>query len=217
MARLIKELSGNTFGDFRVISYERTDKYGNAIWLCSCVKCGKEKMKIGSNLTHGRSINCLCVHFNATHHDSVNCKEYRAYKHMINRCYLKSTKEYCRYGARGITVCDRWRESYTNFLSDMGRAPSPHHSLDRVDNNKGYYPENCRWATIKQQANNKRRTYMVPFDGNEVPLGELCSRFGMPIELIRGRLNLGWDVRRAVTTANMRTTPIDIKTETETK
>lgn len=218
MAKII-DLSGNTFGDFKVVSYHSQNKYNDAIWLCQCIKCGKQKPLIGSSIKNGRRINCNCVHFNYKHGDCNKTKEYRAYRHMLNRCYNQNVVDYPRYGGRGIIVCERWRNSYKNFLSDMGRSPSSKHSLDRIKVNGHYTPKNCRWATAIEQANNKRTTYLVNYGGRIVPLGLLAKEVNMPIELMRGRLNLGWSIDRTISTPNMRAvksdSPIEVTTETK--
>jgi hypothetical protein len=195
----IIELAGKTFGDYKVISYHSQDKFHNAIWVCQCTKCGLSKNLKGSRLAKGRNTTCYCgVHYNYKHGSKKN-KEYRAWRHMLNRCYMPSVREYKRYGGRGIRVCDQWRESYINFIADIGVAPGPDYSLDRIDVNGNYEPGNVRWATIRQQANNTRRTYMVEYRGEKIPLGTFCHEHGLPIELMRGRLNMGWSIEKAMT------------------
>ena len=88
-------------------------------------------------------------------HGMCNTKEYYAYRNMLNRCYYKKTKSYALYGKYGITVCDSWKENFINFFNDMGICPINKHSLDRIDNTKGYYKENCRWVTNSEQCMNR--------------------------------------------------------------
>lgn len=97
---------------------------------------------------------------------SAHCrtKEYRAWWGMRMRCYNRKNPKWTNYGRRGITVCDRWLSSYLTFLFDMGRAPTIHHSIDRIDNDKGYGPLNCRWATASQRARNKQTVKLQKYE-----------------------------------------------------
>lgn len=117
---------------------------------------------------------------------------------MIARCNNENSKNYANYGGRGIFVCDRWLESIENFISDMGEKPLGT-SLDRVDNDGPYSPENCRWATQKQQGNNKRTNRRVERNGVAILTSELAGQAGLGAELVNARLNNGWSVRDAIT------------------
>ena len=130
-------------------------------------------------------------------HGVNRTKEYRSWAGIITRCTNTRHKRYYEWGGRGISVCDRWRK-YENFLSDMGRAPSTQHSIDRKENDKGYYKENCRWSTPKEQANNTRRNRIVNYNEQEYTLSELCSEFGFNYKLIAARLGSGWSIERAI-------------------
>jgi hypothetical protein len=101
--------------------------------------------------------------------------EYFAYNSMKYRCYNSKSEDYHNYGGRGITVCRRWRLSYTKFLEDMGKRPSPQHSLERIDNDKGYTPKNCKWATAWEQSNNRRSTVKILHEGNYLNLLEFSK------------------------------------------
>ena len=121
---------------------------------------------------------------------------------MIRRCEDSSGHNYHLYGGRGITVCERWRNSFAAFLADMGRPPSSAHSLDRVDNDGNYEPGNCRWATMPEQMRNARTTRMIEFDGRIQCLKDWAKETGVPSASICRRLGLGWPIRRALTTPN---------------
>tara|TARA_R100000365_G_C2748380_1_gene79776 strand:+ start:9724 stop:10215 length:492 start_codon:yes stop_codon:yes gene_type:complete len=124
--------------------------------------------------------------------------EYDAWKSMRARCLNPSNKRFSDYGGRGITVCQRWSE-FPNFLQDMGRKPSAKHSIDRIDNNRGYEPGNCRWALPHQQMTNRSMTRFVEFKGESVPLASLAKKYGIPANTLRFRVMAGWDVERALT------------------
>lgn len=115
-------------------------------------------------------------------------KIYRRWQHMIQRCHNPNDGDYSHYGERGITVCDIWRQSFQSFLDDMGLPPSDAHTLDRIDNNKGYSKDNCRWATPSQQSNNRRNTKQLTIKGITRPLSEWCALAGIGSKTVLYRL-----------------------------
>jgi hypothetical protein len=140
-------------------------------------------------LTHKRrpvkSCGCLTIErtkeVHTQHGDCIDARnngvssEYQAWDNMIARCERLSCREYCHYGGRGIMVCSQWKQSFTNFLADMGRKPTSKHSLDRINNDGNYEPLNCRWATAKQQINNRRLKKIEDFS-NEIIRQEFIKR-----------------------------------------
>lgn len=113
---------------------------------------------------------------------------YRRWQHMIQRCHNPNDKDYPNYGGRGITVCDRWRYDFSAFLTDMGTPAGKEWTLDRIDNDGPYSPENCRWATVKQQSNNTRRTVMLTIKGITRPLSEWSAVSGISKATISFRI-----------------------------
>ena len=120
-------------------------------------------------------------------HGATRSKEYRAWVHIRERCENPNDKAFHNYGGRGLTVCEAWRASYGAFLGAVGRAPTPKHSLDRIDNDRGYEPGNVRWATTAQQSRNTRRTILV---GGQ-SLTDYCATHGLSYEAVQMRIRRG--------------------------
>lgn len=121
--------------------------------------------------------------------NSITCKvEYTAWGNMKGRCYRPSCRDFHNYGGRGIQMCDRWRESFINFYSDMGDRPSPKHSIDRIDTHGNYTPENCRWATSKEQCHNMRRNNNYTHNGITKCLSQWASDTGIDRATLYQRL-----------------------------
>jgi len=132
-------------------------------------------------------------------HGMFGTKEYSSYHRMKDRCFDKKNKDYKNYGARGITICDRWLNSFENFYADMGNKPTPKHSIDRIDNDGNYEPSNCRWASNIQQARNKRNNRKITINGVTKIISEWADVYGINGSTIRQRINLGWSEVDAVT------------------
>ncbi len=157
------DIAGQRFGRLVVLFATERKDYGFAYWQCRC-DCGEVSEVRSYSLRKGGTKSCGCIarvksRQRLTTHGQAQGKrtaEYRAWHSMKDRCFCVNNKSYSYYGGRGITVCDRWRNSFENFFEDMGKKPRKDLSLDRVDNNGNYAPNNCRWATHSEQQSNKR-------------------------------------------------------------
>lgn len=157
-SKRMKDLSGMRFARLSVVAYSGNDRHGKAIWECLC-DCGKTTTPTTSDLTTGHTTSCGCSRIGKTgtpKHGMFDTPEYNAWRAMKSRCYNKNNKGYPLWGGRGIRVCDQWVNSFEQFHADMGMKPGPDYSIDRIDNDGDYTPDNCRWATLSEQNANKR-------------------------------------------------------------
>lgn len=193
------DLSGQIFGLLYVNGYAFSLNK-RRYWECACA-CGKLCHVQGTLLTKGATSSCGCLRGES--HGDTDSKEHNAWLAMRKRCSTRKTnRDYDQYAGRGITICDRWESSYTNFLNDMGRAPSLNHSLDRKDNDKGYYKNNCRWALPTQQANNRSNNRLLTISGHTKTITEWCDTLNIVKASVAFNriITLGWDPEKAVKT-----------------
>jgi hypothetical protein len=161
-----------------------------------------------SSLSQGTSRSCGCVQQErlktekiAQTHGMSGTAEYVAWQNMRRRCYDRGFTEYKRYGARGIRVCDAWRDDFEVFLADMGLKPSVGHSLERRDNHGNYEPGNCFWATAQEQANNRSTNTLVTLQGRTQTLAQWCRELGIKHHTVMTRMGKrGWPIERALLT-----------------
>ena len=132
----------------------------------------------------------------ATTHGMRHTAEYNSWRAMLQRCYDTTHEAYASYGGRGIVVCDRWLESFENFIADMGRRPTRLHTVDRKDNDGNYEPGNCHWVTRTVQARNRRSSRHVTIGGERLTLAEWAERSGVCAETIAFRIKSGWPAER---------------------
>lgn len=136
---------------------------------------------------------------NATKHGMKNIPEYRIWCGIKKRCYNIKDRAYKNYGARGIVVCDEWKNSFEQFYKDMGPRPFAKYSIDRIDNNKGYGPNNCRWASVKEQNQNTRSNINVTFQGKTQCMAAWADELGIRRQTLFSRIEAGWSVESAFT------------------
>lgn len=197
------DLIGQKFGRLIVIQRAGNDKWGNSRWLCKCdCKGGKEIIISGFNLRGGHTKSCGCLKKEkATKHGHYNDEIYRSWHGMIQRCINPNNRAYYNYGGRGITVCKEWLYSFLNFKRDNPGWKSGL-TLERTDNEKGYYKENCKWVTPKEQARNRRDNLYVEYNGEKRLLVELCEEHNMPYGLVYERIyRYNWSIEKALTTS----------------
>lgn len=201
----IIDLTGQKFNRLTVL-YLNGIKSDRAKWVCRC-DCGKISHPItGKNLKNGNTKSCGCLHLEKlkerlTTHGKSKAPEYIVYNNMKKRCFNHKDKRYNRYGGRGIKICDRWLESFENFYSDMGSRPTPKHSIDRINNDGDYCPENCKWATIIEQNSHTNQTRLLTYNGETHHLAEWARITGLTYKTISMRIDRGWDIEKAITTS----------------
>lgn len=148
------DLTGKNFGLLTVLGEIGRDRSNQTLWLCRCA-CGKKKVACEASLRRGlKSCGCLRGKSKVTHGMS-GTREYITWGTILTKCYNVTSQQYKNYGGRGIKVCDRWRHSFENFFADMGPKP-PGFSIERVDNDGDYCPENCKWIPLGEQSKNRR-------------------------------------------------------------
>ena len=195
-------LIGKKFGRLEVVSQLDRDKHGHWHWLCRC-ECGVELTPSGQALKSGNTKSCGCLNREATGnrrrtHGQSKDPTYRNWCAMKERCYSEPHKNYDLYGGRGIAVCGRWRESFEMFLADMGPRPFPRATVERRDTNGNYEPDNCQWATQREQTRNKRNNHLLTVDGETKTIADWSERFGINQRMILKRLTRGWTPSDAV-------------------
>ena len=188
-----EDITGKKFNKLtairRVYDYPVKGNY----WLCKC-DCGNECVVKKYYLVHLIQISCGCYIKEINRekritHNMTNTKIYRAWNSMKGRCYNKNNRAYKNYGGRGIDVCKEWLDDFMNFYNwSMENGYSDELSIDRIDNNKGYCPENCRWATIEQQQNNRRGVHKIEYNGETHSPAEWSRIIGISETTIKNRL-----------------------------
>lgn len=204
---------GMKYGRLTVIRKGDGKRYGKSAvsivtWHCRC-ECGNLIEATANGLGSGITKSCGCLrldrlreaittHGMTKHKESGKVtKEYRTWQNMKARCLNPKHRHYALYGGRGIGICERWI-LFAYFLEDMGVAPSDRHSIERIDNNAGYSQSNCKWATQKEQINNRRNTIFIECNGERLSSSDWSARSALPIKTITSRIKKGWEPERAI-------------------
>lgn len=207
------DMIGRRFGRLTVMSEAepfRTSKRRYYAYTCAC-DCGRTKVVRSAHLRGGLVLSCGCFMRQRIRETMITHGEYSrgpssefmSWIAMIQRCENQNAEKFPDYGGRGITVCERWRSSFHNFLSDMGKKPSRKYTLDRRDNDGNYEPSNCRWATPTQQAANRRQrtnARLIKWRGEVLSVTDWAKKLGYPYNALFHRLDSGWSIEKTLTT-----------------
>lgn len=198
-------LTGQVFGRLTALEPTTQRVRGHVIWRCQC-SCEKKTIVFVSTVHWGDTQSCGCKRREhaltkpARRHGLSRTAEYRAWQQMWDRCTNANNPRWDGYGGRGITVETSQWSAFENFFTDMGKRPSPKHTLERRDNSRGYSRENCVWATQKEQAYNRRPNHRLTLNGETLCVTEWATRTKIHINTILFRLKKGWSVERTLMT-----------------
>ena len=206
MARVI-DLTGQKIGKLTVLQRVENTKQGQTRWLCQC-DCGEQTIVHGQNLRYGKTQSCGCNRRIApviahTTHGGRHTRIYKKWVAIKSRCYNEKATGYKYYGGRGITMCDRWRDSFEAFYEDVSTLPhfeEEGYSLDRVNNDGNYEPNNVRWASVEEQQNNKRSNHLLTYGEQTQTIAQWAKEIGCDQRTLCNRLWRGWSVEKALFT-----------------
>jgi len=196
--------AGDKYNRLVAIKFDHKNNDGKQFWLFKC-DCGNEKIIETNKVKSGHTKSCGCLRKEIMKKNRTDYKihgmsempTYGVWEGIKGRCLNKNSKAYKNYGARGITICKRWMK-FENFYEDMGKKPKDL-TLDRIDNNKGYCKENCRWATKREQANNRRDNVFASINGVQIPFTELAEMFGLKRNTLYERLyRYNWSLEKSL-------------------
>jgi hypothetical protein len=206
------DLTGKRYGRLLVRHRnEANDNYNKPLWVCKC-DCGVFTTVNGSSLRYGKTRSCGCYSKEVatkvgkerfTKHGKTYTHEHKVWLSMKNRVKRPNKDTY-----RGLVICETWSNSFEAFLKDMGESPSSEHQLDRIDNAKGYFPENCRWVTRSENCRNRTNNVRIKWKGQTKCLYEwaetICPLLGIKPDSLQNRIKKGWDVEKAFTTPKLK-------------
>ena len=196
MPRLLsqmKPMQGKVFGKLTVVApYNRLAK--RPTWLCRC-ECGSSAIVAAYDLNSGSTKSCGCLV--ATQRGASKHPLYQTWHSMHRRCTRTYRRDWKHYGDRGLSVCERWH-TFQNFVDDMGPKPSCRHTIERIDNDRGYEPGNCRWAISSEQTRNRRTTRTLEYNGERLTLQQWADLKGLNYYTLWSRVERGWPAEQAL-------------------
>lgn len=207
---------GKTYNKLTILNFETPEDYKNKktgyiqkqhVVTCKC-NCGNLWTGKLQNIKRETTTSCGCYKTKTLKenprgktHGLVNTSEYYSWNAMKNRCLNKNAPNYHNYGGRGITVCDRWKDSFENFYTDMGSKPKKGYSIDRIDNNGNYEPNNCKWSSQKEQTNNQRTNKLLTYKNKIQTLSQWCEELNLNRDTVIERLNkYKWTIEKVLET-----------------
>lgn len=207
----LENLTGQPFGKLTVIKRAGTDKSGQAMWLCRCSCTNKTECIVrGRDLRNGHTKSCGCYSSELTakrnyRHGQSHTRIYRSFAKMKSRCYNKNDPKYYRYGKRGITVCAEWLDkekgfnNFYNVVSKLEHFGEEGYSLNRIDNDGNYEPDNVEWATDEEQQNNTSQNRFITYKDETKTVKQWADKYRLDESLLCWRLKKGWSIERALT------------------
>jgi len=199
----LTDFTGKIFGQIKVLKFHSRVPSGKqtvAVWSCKCLGCERE-FTAKTQQIRTYVVGCItCYNKGKAKHGMYKSREYKSWISMKARCNNPIDDHYKDYGQRGITVSDRWVNSFENFFADMGPKPSKRHTIDRIKVNGNYTPENCKWSTPMEQGNNRRNNRLLTFQGETLTLSQWCRKMGFKESTLTNRLDRkGMSVEMALT------------------
>lgn len=199
-----EDLTGQKFNRLRVLRKVGKTKYGKILWLCEC-DCGNLCNATTGGLKSKNNQSCGCYRkevFTNKKHGFKYSRLYNSYIHLKQRCYNPNNQDYKYYGGRGITVCDEWKDDFQAFYDwSMSHGYKDDLTIDRIDNNKGYSPENCRWVTMQYQSNNKRTNHRITYNSETHTIKEWAKITKINYGTLVSRINRNkWNIEKSLNT-----------------